>query len=84
MKMKKAAVWALIAIIGMRTMSFTSYAAEQAVNAAVPASVESGAQILSTDQIITKYRVNTTTGKTQYRRWNATKGYWVDPYWINL
>lgn len=23
-------------------------------------------------------------GKPQYRRWNRTKGYWVDPYWIDL
>ena len=22
--------------------------------------------------------------KYQYRRWNVTYGYWVDPYWINL
>ena len=23
-------------------------------------------------------------GTIQKRRWNATKGYWVDPYWINV
>ena len=23
-------------------------------------------------------------GKTQYRRWNETRGYWVDPNWIYL
>ena len=33
-------------------------------------------------QIITKYRMH--NGKLQYRRWNATTGKWVDPYWINL
>lgn len=36
------------------------------------------------EQIETKYRFNPTTGKVQYRRWNATEGYWVDPYWIDL
>lgn len=34
------------------------------------------------DEIITKVRVN--NGKLQYRRWNATRGYWVDPDWIDL
>lgn len=29
-----------------------------------------------------KYRVH--NGVPQYRRWNATYGYWVDPYWIDL
>lgn len=23
-------------------------------------------------------------GTIQKRRWNATRGYWVDPYWINV
>lgn len=23
-------------------------------------------------------------GHLQCRRWNATKGYWVDPYWRNV
>lgn len=35
------------------------------------------------DQIETKFRW-TGDGKLQYRRWNATRGYWVDPYWIDL
>lgn len=33
-------------------------------------------------QIVKKYRVH--NGKVQYRRWNATTGKWVDPYWINV
>ena len=32
------------------------------------------------DVIVRKYRV--INGVTQYRRWNATKGYWVDSDWI--
>lgn len=34
------------------------------------------------DQIITKFRVYNDI--LQYRRWNATKGYWVDPDWIDV
>lgn len=34
------------------------------------------------DKIEVKYRLY--NGKRQYRRWNVTRGYWVDPYWINL
>ncbi len=32
--------------------------------------------------IETKYRVY--YGRLQYRRWNATYGYWVDPDWIDM
>lgn len=34
------------------------------------------------DEIIMKYR--TLNGHLQCRRWNATQGYWVDPYWRNV
>ena len=34
------------------------------------------------DVIVYKYRL--LNGKQQYRRWNETRGYWVDPYWIDL
>lgn len=34
------------------------------------------------DVIETKFRV--INGVTQYRRWNKTKGYWVDSDWITL
>ena len=33
------------------------------------------------DVIEVKFRFY--NGVLQYRRWNATQGYWVDPYWIN-
>lgn len=29
-----------------------------------------------------KYRIY--NGVPQYRRWNATYGYWVDPEWIDM
>ena len=34
------------------------------------------------DEIVTKFRIN--KDKLQYRRWNQTRGYWVDKHWINL
>lgn len=34
------------------------------------------------DHIEMKYRYH--DGHLQYRRWNATQGYWVDPYWRNM
>lgn len=34
------------------------------------------------DQIEVMTRVH--NGKMQYRRWNATRGRWEDPYWIDL
>lgn len=34
------------------------------------------------DKIVIKYRTH--LGKLQYRRWNQTKGVWVDPYWIDM
>ena len=33
------------------------------------------------DVIVVKFRMY--NGKLQYRRWNETEGYWVDPYWID-
>lgn len=34
------------------------------------------------DEIIFKTRIY--QGRPQFRRWNATWGYWVDPDWIDL
>lgn len=34
------------------------------------------------DVIVRKYRLY--NGKRQYRRWNDTRGYWVDKYWIDI
>lgn len=30
------------------------------------------------------YVYRTWNGWMQKRRWNETRGYWVDPYWINV
>lgn len=39
-------------------------------------------ELCSEDHIEYKYRVY--NGVLQYRRWNATKGYWIDATWLNV
>ena len=34
------------------------------------------------DVIVIKYRVK--NGVYQFRRWNETQGYWVDPEWMDM
>lgn len=34
------------------------------------------------DEIVMKFRVH--NNKVQYRRWNQTRGYWVDKHWIDM
>ena len=36
------------------------------------------------DEIVMKFRINVKTKQLQYRRWNQTRGYWVDKDWITL
>lgn len=38
--------------------------------------------VIYADSIVKKYRVH--NGQLQYRRWNETRGYWVDSEWINV
>lgn len=40
----------------------------------------SGAIVPMADKIVTKFRIY--NGKHQYRHWNETHGYWVEPDWI--
>lgn len=62
--------------------AITASAATPAETPASPAAVINPVSPCS-DEIETIYRA-TTDGRVQYRRWNATRGYWVDPYWITL
>lgn len=32
---------------------------------------------------IIEYKYRLANRRLQYRRWNRTRAYWVDPYWIN-
>lgn len=39
-------------------------------------------EVYSEDRIEYKFRYY--NGVLQYRRWNATKGYWIDATWLNV
>lgn len=70
-------------------------AAAMLVTAATSVSAtELPAQLMSTTQAqvaiepradVIKWKFQmTTSGVLQKRRWNETRGYWVDPYWITV
>lgn len=44
--------------------------------------VQSEVYPTAADEIIYKTRVY--NGRLQYRRWNATKSYWIDSDWIDM
>lgn len=52
------------------------------VNASAPALASTSNIQPRADKIVYKYRIY--NGVHQYRRWNETKGCWVDPAWINM
>ncbi len=78
--MKKKIALLVMIIAGLQFMPIHGYAAEQSISA--EAAVSSGIEVLSQDIIVRKYRIY--NGTRQYRRWNVTKGCWVDPAWITM
>ena len=75
---KSVAVVAATIIISIAGMTVGASEAVLPENAQVISTQESRIK----DTIEFKYRYH--NGVVQYRRWNATQGYWVDPYWIDL
>jgi len=61
----------------------TAFPADISYTGIIPMTVEASEITPRADQIVWKYRV-LTSGTVQKRRWNLTKGYWVDPHWINV
>ena len=53
-----------------------------AIIAPTPQSSSENTIMPCADVIVYKFRIY--NGKQQYRRWNETRGYWVDPYWIDV
>ena len=43
-----------------------------------------GTEDATTYADVVYYVYRTRDGWIQKRRWNETRGYWVDPYWINV
>lgn len=71
----------ILAIISMVVFSpVASVHAEELVNS--PQTVGESLSVQRSDVIVTKYRVS--HGVLQYRRWNETRGYWVDDDWITV
>lgn len=69
----------LLIVLTLISVCLPAYAAE----VGVPETSESESVIEPrADVIVVKYRVN--NGVYQFRRWNETQGYWVDPYWMDL
>ena len=82
--MKKRILMALFLSCFMVSMLPVSYASGYSL-AEVPTCIGNSGDssiVPFADVIVYKYRL--LNGKQQYRRWNATRGYWVDPYWIDL
>lgn len=65
----------------MVCFSFSTKASAQEMNQ-IRATEETTAIAARADVIERKYRNH--NGVNQYRRWNKTQGYWVDPYWIDI
>lgn len=74
---KKIGIFAFV--ISMAIMSSVASADGQTEQNSVGITNEMTSRVK--DTIETKYRYH--NGHVQYRRWNATQGYWVDPDWIN-
>lgn len=79
--MKRRLLCALGAAAMMTTMFSTAFAADIPQVPTLQSSSESAITPCA-DVIVYKFRLY--NGKQQYRRWNETRGYWVDPYWIDM
>lgn len=79
--MGKKLLCSLCAAMLMAILIPSSYAVELFSVSALTASVDESTIIPYADVIVYKYRIY--NGKYQYRRWNETRGYWVDPYWMD-
>lgn len=80
--MYKKFLFALCVVTTIACFSSTAYAIDLS-SVQMPISCSSEGEITPyADVIVYKYRIY--NGVHQYRRWNETRGYWVDPYWINL
>ncbi len=75
-KIKKILVTIAAGVVILNTFNAASISADAAAY-----NTDDGVCMPYADEIETKWRIN--RGVLQYRRWNATRGYWVDPDWIS-
>lgn len=76
-----------MSIVGMALIIFPSItmsalAAELPEQPVIASHARGSEAIPYADHIV--IRTRTHNGVWQYRRWNATRAYWVDPYWIDM
>ena len=85
--MKKFLAFLLLAISFISFSSTISAKASQSLTippttVSISASSSPGITLFA-DVIVYKFRT-ASNGTKQYRRWNESRNYWVDPYWITL
>lgn len=86
MKLRKllaALGMAAVLMTGISTTAMAAEPSEPATPVVVAAAIGGGTAEPQAD-VIETYLRTTASGGLQYRRWNATHGYWVDPYWIDI
>lgn len=79
MKKRLAIAMFMLSLVTFVPMVPEAKAAEVSSTAEVTVTMENGSIMPQADVIEVKYRVH--DGRLQYRRWNATRGYWVDSTW---
>lgn len=75
----------LVAMIALGMVAFVPVVPEveaAEVSSVSHVTVENETIMPIADVIEVKYRIS--NGHVQYRRWNATRGYWVDSEWKNV
>lgn len=75
-KIKKVLVAIAAGVVILNTFNAAS-----AVASAATYNTDNDVCVPYADEIETIWRAN--NGVLQYRRWNITRGYWVDPHWID-
>lgn len=72
-------------VIGIMTLSMAFSAMPASIPALMqmPAAVEAAEIEPRADVVYWIFRT-LADGTIQKRRWNATRGYWVDPHWIDV
>lgn len=79
--MKKKLVIAMLALGLVALVPSVSEVKAAEVSSVPEVTTEDSTIMPRADVIEVKYRIK--DGRLQYRRWNATRGYWVDSEWKN-
>ena len=78
--MKKFIVMLILAFMISGSVLSAGAQAVGMIEEAPVAEQSSGSVVPMADKIVVKLRIY--QGKKQYRHWNETRGYWIEPDWI--